>query len=242
MTNESQDPLANLGSDRESDGPGVEARSAGIETAETQTAETQTAETQAGITPSGALERLRDGNRRFVSGERADRNLRSQVQVTSHGQYPFAIVLGCIDSRVPPEVVFDQGIGDIFTGRVAGNVVGEDQLGSMEFACKVAGAKLVLVLGHTRCGAVAGALEGAELGNLTALLDKISPAQKVVVDDEHPPPVTFELIARVAEANVRRMVQRIREESPVLASMEVDGEILVAGAMYEVETGNVRFL
>jgi carbonic anhydrase len=232
MTIESQNPKEGPGSDRTPDGPGVETRSA----------ETQTAETQAGITPSGALERLRQGNRRFVSGERADRDLRSQVEVTSHGQHPFAIVLGCIDSRVPPEVVFDQGIGDIFTGRVAGNVVGADQLGSMEFACKVAGARLVLVLGHTRCGAVAGALEGAELGNLTALLDKISPAQKVVVDDDQPPPVTFELIARVAEANVRRMVERIREESPVLASMEAEGAILIAGAMYEVETGRVRFL
>jgi carbonic anhydrase len=232
MTIESQNPKEGPGSDRTPDGPGVETRSA----------ETQTAETQAGITPSGALERLRQGNRRFVSGERADRDLRSQVEGTSHGQHPFAIVLGCIDSRVPPEVVFDQGIGDIFTGRVAGNVVGADQLGSMEFACKVAGARLVLVLGHTRCGAVAGALEGAELGNLTALLDKISPAQKVVVDDDQPPPVTFELIARVAEANVRRMVERIREESPVLASMEAEGAILIAGAMYEVETGRVRFL
>lgn len=229
--------MASPGSDHAPDEPGVEAGYAG-----TQTAETQTAETQAGITPSGALELLRQGNRRFVSGERADRNLLSQVRVTSHGQHPFAIVLGCIDSRVPPEVIFDQGIGDIFTGRVAGNVVGDDQLGSMEFACKVAGARLVLVLGHTRCGAVAGALEGAELGNLTALLDKISPAQKVVVGADDPSPVTFELITRVAEANVRRMVERIRKESPVLASMEADGGVLIAGAMYEVETGSVRFL
>jgi carbonic anhydrase len=192
--------------------------------------------------PQGALARLREGNRRFVAGERAARDLRAQVQVTSHGQHPFAIVLGCIDSRVPPEVIFDQGIGDIFTVRVAGNVVGPDQLGSMEFACKVAGARLVLVLGHTRCGAVAGALEGAELGNLTALLDKISPAQKVVVDDEHPPAVTFDLIARVAEANVTRMVERVQAESPILAGMEEAGEIAIAGAMYEVETGRVRFL
>jgi carbonic anhydrase len=192
--------------------------------------------------PQGALARLREGNRRFVAGERAERDLRAQVETTSHGQHPFAIVLGCIDSRVPPEVIFDQGIGDIFTGRVAGNVVGADQLGSMEFACRVAGAKLVLVLGHTRCGAVAGALEGAELGNLTALLDKISPARKVIVDEDNPPPVTFELIADVAEANVRRMVERIRNESPVLAGMEEAGEIAIAGAMYEVETGRVRFL
>lgn len=205
-------------------------------------AETQTAESQASITPGGALELLREGNRRFVAGERAARDLRGQVEVTSHGQHPFAIVLGCIDSRVPPEVIFDQGIGDIFTGRVAGNVVGTDQLGSMEFACKVAGARLVLVLGHTRCGAVAGALEGAELGNLTALLDKISPGKKVMVDDEHPPPVTFERIAEVAEANVIRMVERVRSESPVLAGMEQEGAIAIAGAMYEVETGRVRFL
>lgn len=203
---------------------------------------TQTAESQASITPADALDFLEEGNRRFVAGQRAERDLRAQVEVTSHGQHPFAIVLGCIDSRVPPEVVFDQGIGDIFTGRVAGNVVGSDQLGSMEFACKVAGARLVLVLGHTRCGAVAGALEGAELGNLTALLDKISPATKVLVDDEHPPAVTFDRVARVAEANVRSMVERIRNESPVLAGMEQAGEIAIAGAMYEVETGRVRFL
>jgi carbonic anhydrase len=203
---------------------------------------TQTARTQATITPAGALELLREGNRRFLAGEKAERDLAEQVEITSHGQHPFAIVLGCIDSRVPPEIVFDQGIGDILTTRVAGNVVGGDQLGSLEFACKLAGARLVLVLGHTRCGAVVGALEGAELGNLTALLEKIGPARKVLVEDELPGGLTPEIVTRVAEANVERMMERIRHESRVLAEMEERGEILIVGAMYEVETGVVRFI
>jgi len=206
-------------------------------------AQTQTAETQARITPKRALEILRQGNRRFVDGTLAERDYHEQVEVTSHGQYPFAIVLGCIDSRVPPEILFDQGIGDVFTTRVAGNVVSADVLGSMEFACRMAHSKLVVVLGHTMCGAVAGALQGAELGNLTTLLDKIGPATKVLVEDDHlPENLTPQIIERVAEANVVRMVARIREESPVLAEMEATGEIAVVGAMYHVESGEVVFL
>lgn len=206
-------------------------------------APTQTAESQAEITPSVALEMLREGNRRFVAGEPAERDYHEQVETTSHGQHPFAIILGCIDSRVPPEVIFDQGIGDVFTTRVAGNVVSPDVLGSMEFACRIAHSKLALVLGHTMCGAVAGALQGAELGNLTTLLDKIGPATKVLVEDDRlPDDLTPEIIERVSEANVVRMVERIREESDVLAEMEAAGEIRIVGAMYRVETGEVYFL
>lgn len=208
----------------------------------TTAAQTQTAESQAAITPSAALEMLKDGNRRFVDGEPASRDYHDQVEITSHGQHPFAMILGCIDSRVPPEVIFDQGIGDVFTGRVAGNVVDTDQLGSMEFACKLAGARLIVVLGHTRCGAVAGALKGAELGNLSSLLGKIGHARKVVVGDEGVENITNQLITEVAEANVRRTVDRIRTESLVLSEMERKEEILILGAMYEVETGKVRFL
>jgi len=206
-------------------------------------AQTQTAKSQAEITPERALEMLRNGNRRFVNDELAERDLHEQVEITSHGQHPFAIVLGCIDSRVPPEIIFDQGIGDVFTTRVAGNVVSPDVLGSMEFACRMAHSRLVVVLGHTMCGAVAGVLQGAELGKLTTLLDKIGPATKVLVEDDRlPENLTPQIIERVAESNVVRMVARIREESPVLAEMEAAGEIAVVGAMYHVESGEVVFL
>jgi carbonic anhydrase len=205
-------------------------------------APTQTAETQAAMTPAEALQMLKDGNARFLSGATLARDYAEQVRITSHGQHPFAVVLSCIDSRVPVETVLDQGIGDIFSGRVAGNVVNEDQLGSMEFACKLAGAKVVMVMGHTRCGAVAGALQGADLGNLPTLLEKIGPAKKIVVTDDEPLDVTPGLMAEVAEVNVKVMVDRIRAESAVLAEMEENGEIVIAGAMYDVETGRVRFL
>ena len=201
---------------------------------------TQTAESQAALTPETALGMLRDGNGRFVDGRRAGRDLAAQVRSTASGQYPFAVVLGCIDSRVPTEVIFDQGIGDIFSARVAGNVVNGDLLGSMEFACRLAGSKAVVVLGHTACGAVKGAISSAELGNLTGLVQKIEPAVAAVdgerdVDNDG-------YVDAVAETNVRQVLEQIRSESAVLAEMEASGEIAMVGAMYDVSTGQVRWL
>lgn len=206
----------------------------------TTAALTQTAESQAALAPAAALDRLRDGNRRFLAAETLDRLLLDQVRETASEQFPFAVVLGCIDSRVPVETVFDQGIGDIFTARVAGNVVNADVLGSMEFACRIIGSKAILVLGHTSCGAVEGAIAEVELGNLTELVGKVRPAVETVrerVDDEEPGFADL-----VSEENVRRTLATIRDGSPVLAAMEADGEIALAGAVYDVSTGMVRFL
>jgi carbonic anhydrase len=203
-------------------------------------ARTQTPDTQAATTPTDALEMLREGNRRFVEGKLIERPWSEQVEATAEGQYPLAVVLGCIDSRVPVEKVFDQGIGDIFTARVAGNVVNEDLLGSMEFACKIAGSKAVIVLGHTSCGAVKGAIGNARLGNLTALVQKIEPAVESVraeMDSDDPG-----FTDRVAEAHVGLVIESIRKQSPVLAEMESNGEIALQGAMYDIATGEVRFV
>lgn len=201
---------------------------------------TQNAESQAAMAPPTTIEMLREGNARFVSGQQLDRPLANQVAETASGQYPFAVVLGCIDSRVPIETLFDQGIGDIFAARVAGNVVNEDLLGSMEFACKLAGAKAVVVLGHTACGAVKGSIGKAKLGNLTGLVRKIDPAVECVrsrMDADDP-----DFVDQVAEANVLNTIAAIREKSPVLEEMEQDGEILIVGTMYDVASGQVRFL
>jgi carbonic anhydrase len=201
---------------------------------------TQTAESQAAISPAEAIKMLKDGNSRFLEGSPIDRALHQQVAATASGQYPFAVVLGCIDSRVPVETLFDQGIGDVFTARVAGNIVNEDLLGSMEFACKLAGSKAILVLGHTSCGAVKGAIGKARMGNLTALVQKIEPVVDQVaanMDSEDPG-----FTDAVAEANVTRTIQAIRENSEVLAEMEAAGEIAIAGAMYDVGSGQVHFL
>lgn len=203
-------------------------------------APTQTAESQEALTPQAALDMLRDGNRRFVNGTPASRDLMEQVKATAAGQYPFAVVLGCIDSRVPVETVFDQGIGDIFAARVAGNVANEDLLGSMEFACGLAGSKVVVVLGHTSCGAVMGAISNAELGNLTGLLGKIEPAVQSVNGTRDVEDAAY--VDRVAEANVRHVLEDVRTRSPVLAQMEAAGDILIVGAMYDVGSGAVRFL
>jgi len=201
---------------------------------------TETAASQASVTPTAALDRLRTGNRRFLAGKTLDRPLLDQVRETASGQFPFAAILGCIDSRIPVETVFDQGIGDVFTARVAGNVVNADLLGSLEFACKMAGAKAIVVLGHTSCGAVGGAIAGAELGKLTDLLGKIRPAVDRIresMSDEEPGFADY-----VSEENVRQTLATIRAGSPVLAAMEAEGEIALAGAMYDVSTGEVRFL
>ena len=200
----------------------------------------QTAASQAALSPAAALEMLRSGNQRFVAGTPANRDLAAQVRSTAGGQYPFAVVLGCIDSRVPIETVFDQGIGDIFAARVAGNIVNGDLLGSMEFACNLAGSKVVVVLGHTSCGAVKGAISQARLGNLTGLVQKIEPAVAAVEGERDATNDPY--VDQVAETNVRMTLDAIRSQSEVLAGMEESGDILLVGAMYDVSSGEVRFL
>ena len=199
--------------------------------------ETLTKEIQNNITPSEALKRLKEGNKRYVNNSMNARDLTEQVKITSAGQAPFAVVLGCIDSRAPLELVFDQGVGDIFGARVAGNIVNEDILGSMEYSCKVAGSKLVVVMGHTKCGAVTAACQGVELGNITPLLDKIKPAVKAIGGE-----MTPQNIETVAIKNVGLTIERIRKESDILNDMEKNGEIMIVGASYSVETGEVTFL
>lgn len=197
---------------------------------------------QSEITPEIALKILKDGNKRFVSQNLANRDLISQVADTTHGQWPFATILGCIDSRVSNELVFDQGIGDIFSIRIAGNVVNTDILGSMEFACKVAGAKLIVVLGHSACGAVKGACDHVEMGNLTELLSKIQPAlyeEKETISERNSQNKDF--VENVARINVKRNVNSVLERSPILKEMIDKGEIGLIGAMYDVATGKVEF-
>lgn len=206
---------------------------------------TQTAESQSQMTPEKALELLKEGNQRFLRGTPRERKLNQQVIETASGQYPFASIIGCIDSRVPTSLIFDQGIGSLFSARVAGNIVNDDILGSLEFACKLAGAKLVVVLGHTSCGAVKGACDQAELGNLTALLSKINPAVLAVTEPENPEERTSKnaaFVDAVALENVRLTVQNVRTYSNVLRSMEKEGAIKIIGAMYDVTTGEVKFL
>jgi carbonic anhydrase len=201
-----------------------------------------TKERQATVTPDSALSMLKEGNARFVSGEMLERDLTQQIEATSEAQYPYASILTCIDSRSGPELVFDQGIGGVFAPRVAGNVVNEDILGSLEYASRVAGSRLVVVLGHTSCGAVKGACDMVKLGNLTPLLGRL----RTVVDSvEHTGDRTsanHEFVDMVAEANVKDVVGDIRERSQVLAEMETKGEIKIVGAMLNVSTGQVTFL
>lgn len=200
---------------------------------------TQTKETQAALNPTDAFTMLKEGNQRFMKNIKSDRNLQSQISETSEGQYPFAALLSCIDSRVPPEHIFDQGIGDIFSVRVAGNVVNEDVLGSLEYSCKVAGSKIVLVLGHTRCGAVTAACKKVELGNITPLLSKIKPAiDAVPVDGEY----NLHEIEMVSQQNVMHAIHRIRTESSILSEMENNNEVKIIGGIYNVSNGQVEFL
>ncbi len=206
---------------------------------------TQDQASQGAMTPAAALQLLKDGNRRFLDEARTPRRLTEQVAATRSGQYPFALVLGCIDSRVAVEHVFDLGLGDAFAARVAGTVVDEDVLGGMEFACKVAGTKLIVVLGHTACGAVKGACDDVQLGNLTALLSKLKPAVAAVTEPSDPAQRTSAntaFVDAVARRNVELSVEAIRERSPVLAELEAQGDIAVVGAMYDVATGAVEFL
>lgn len=197
----------------------------------------QTQSTLSEMTPDKALNLLKEGNQRFLEGQKAERNLLEQMAITSKGQFPFAVVLGCIDSRVPPELIFDLGIGDIFSIRIAGNFVNQDILGSMEFACKVVGSKLILVLGHTSCGAIRGAYEELEMGNLTGLLEKLKPAvDELTKDSDHKDSVSLD---KIAEVNVKLAVEQIKQRSPMLKAM-LDSEMIgISGAMYEVESGKV---
>ena len=199
-------------------------------------------ELQQQITPLKALEILKDGNKRFVGNLKVNRNLLEQVNDTRDGQWPFAVVLSCIDSRTSAELIFDQGLGDIFSVRIAGNIVNEDILGSMEFACKVAGSKFIVVLGHTKCGAVKGACDGVEMGNLTTLLSKIEPAVTAETQtSENRTASNTAFVENVAEINVRRTVELVLAQSPILEEMVNNGEIGIIGAMYDVTTGEVRF-
>ncbi|RRQ50183.1 carbonic anhydrase [Maribacter algicola] len=203
-----------------------------------------TKETQATMTPQKSLQFLKEGNQRFQNNLKANRNLLEQVNDTSEGQFPFATILSCIDSRVSAELVFDQGLGDIFSIRIAGNFVNEDILGSMEFASKLAGTKLIVVLGHTSCGAIKGACDHARLGNLTALINKIEPAVAAVkepVDESLRNSGNLEFVDKVAKKNVEITIENIRARSRVLAEMEENGEIMIVGAMYDISSGAVEF-
>lgn len=204
---------------------------------------TQTADSQASIVPATAVEILKHGNQRFLDNSPLDRDLHQQVKDTATGQYPFATVISCIDSRIPTEVVFDQGIGDIFNVRIAGNFVNDDILGSLEFACKLAGSKIVVVMGHTSCGAVKGACDHAKLGNLTQMLNKIMPAVNAVTTSPGQPrnSSNIEFVNNVSQKNVEMTVQNIKDQSPVLKEMYDDGEIDIVGAMYDIKTGKVTF-
>ncbi len=199
-------------------------------------------ELQASITPKKALEILKEGNNRFVSNLQAHRDLLEQVNDTRDGQWPFATILSCIDSRTSAELIFDQGLGDIFSVRIAGNIVNTDILGSMEFACKVAGSKLIVVLGHSKCGAVKGACDHVEMGNLTELLSKIQPSvyqEKETTDERSSKNPEF--VENVSQINVKRNVKNIIERSFILEQMIQNGEIGIVGAMHDIETGKVVF-
>jgi carbonic anhydrase len=203
----------------------------------------QTKETQDQMSPASALQELKNGNERFVEKKQLNRDLLQQVSETSTGQFPFATILSCIDSRVSSELIFDQGIGDIFSVRIAGNFINEDILGSMEFACKLAGTKLVLVLGHTACGAVKGACDHARLGNLTALINKIEPAVEAVKkpqDESIRNSSNIDFVNNVAEMNVKMTIENIRDQSQVLKELEDSGEIKILGGMYDIKTGLVE--
>jgi carbonic anhydrase len=199
-------------------------------------------ESQAAITPQQALAELKAGNARFLAGQSRHRDLLAEVRATASGQYPYAVVLSCLDSRQPIEIVLDQGIGDIFSARVAGNVLTDDILASMEFGCKVAGAKQIAVIGHSNCGAVKGAVDNVEMGNLTAMLAKIKPAIEATPGyDQSRTSKNLEFVDKVAEANVRLVMQQIRDRSPILREMLDKGQIGLAGGMYDLSTGRIHF-
>ncbi len=199
-------------------------------------------ESQNNLTPDLALQILKEGNERFVQNLKAHRNLLEQVNETAEGQFPFATILSCIDSRTSAELIFDQGLGDIFSIRIAGNIVNEDILGSMEFATRLAGSKIIAVIGHTRCGAITGACNQVQLGHLTTLLEKVQPAiDAETTTQENRTGSNTDFVINVTELNIRHAIERIRQESPIIREMEQDGKIRVVGGLYEVETGRVTF-
>ena len=204
---------------------------------------THTKETQQILTPDLIIEILKKGNQRFVNNIKAHRNLLEQVNETSSGQFPFAAILSCIDSRTSAELIFDQGLGDIFSIRIAGNILNDDILGSMEFACKIAGSKLIVVLGHTNCGAIIGACDDIKLGHLTTLVNKIKPSIEIETQtktDRNGKNIKF--VENVSVNNVKLTVEGIRRRSPILSEMETEKKIKIIGGMYDVETGIVKFL
>jgi len=203
---------------------------------------TLTKEMQSAITPTMALNLLKDGNKRFVNNLKINRNLLQQANDTSDGQHPFAVILSCIDSRTSAELIFDQGLGDIFSARIAGNIVNEDILGSMEFGCKVAGAKIIVVLGHTKCGAVKGACDNVVLGNLTGLIEKIKPAvnqETTTTENRNSSNAVF--VENVAELNVSLSVKNILLKSPIIAEMVKNEEITIVGGVHDISSGEVKF-
>lgn len=198
---------------------------------------------QASLTPQLALSFLKEGNQRFVENLKAHSNLLEQVNETKETQFPFAIILSCIDSRTSAELIFDQGLGDIFSARIAGNVLNDDIIGSMEFACKLAGSKLIVVLGHSNCGAIKGACHGTELGHLTGLLSKVQTAIDAVVHDKPTADLTAQsTIDQVSFENVIFTLDHVLERSEVLKNMFDQSEIGLVGAFYKVETGEVEFV
>lgn len=203
---------------------------------------TLTKEERNSLSPKKAIEILKDGNKRFIKNLKVNRNLLEQVNNTSTGQHPFAIILSCIDSRTSAELIFDQGLGDIFSCRIAGNILNDDIIGSMEFACKVAGVKVIMVLGHTSCGAIQGACDHVKLGKLSGLLNKIEPAiaeEKTTKDDRNSQNPQF--VNNVAEINVELTANQIAKQSPILSEMLNNDEIAIVGGMYDVATGIVDF-
>ena len=203
---------------------------------------TLTKEMQTAITPVMALDLLKEGNKRFISNLKLNRNLLQQANETSDGQHPFAVILSCIDSRTSAELIFDQGLGDVFSVRIAGNIVNEDILGSMEFGCKVAGSKIIVVLGHTKCGAIKGACDHVEMGNLTALLSKITPAVENEIQTlENRNANNSVFVENVAAINVKQTVNAIMERSPILSEMIKSGQMGIIGGMHDISTGEVTF-
>lgn len=203
---------------------------------------TLTKEMQDKLIPQKAIDLLKEGNMRFVKNLKVNRNLLQQVNETAEGQHPFACILSCIDSRTSAELIFDQGLGDVFSCRIAGNILNEDILGSMEFSCRVAGSKVIVVLGHTKCGAIKGACDHVEMGHLTSLLSKLKPAidaEDVTKKDRNSSNIDF--VDHVAELHVHLTVKEISRRSPILSEMIQKGEIALVGGMYNVETGLVEF-
>ena len=197
---------------------------------------------QDALTPDMVIQSLKEGNERFMRNDLTARDHSEQVRKSVKAQFPKAIVLSCVDSRVPVEDVFDRGIGDVFVARVAGNFVNEDILGSMEFACKVSGSKLILVMGHEHCGAVKAAVDDVKLGNITPMLAKIRPAVEAIEYDGERTSTNQEFVHKASESNVRNTIDKIRSDSPILKEMEEKGEIKIVGALYDMDDGSVDFL